>query len=290
MNDHQMEIVQSRDHDFPYAALEADLRKYAGGKTPWHWHDHFEVTIVCEGAMELRTRQGSFILEAGEGYFLNANVLHQSCALESAPASLIHSQLFTRDLVSSTGLIARRYVSSVENCVALELLRLNPGDARHTEIIRQIKAAFSAAEGDEPGYEIFVAAHLGQMWGGLFRLMQPEIQKNQGKPKEDTLRIKTMLSFIYENCSRNVTVAEIAASAGICERECFRCFADLLNITPMEYLNRHRIALACRALAETTMSIGSIAESCGFSNSGYFGKVFRKMMNCSPGAYRKNHT
>ena len=152
-----------------------------------------------------------------------------------------------------------------------------------------INAAFAAAEGDDPGYELFVCAHLTGAWGKLFRMAEPMIRVERGMPREDAVRAKQMLGFIHENYARPVTVNQIAASAGICERECFRCFADILDTTPMEYLNRHRIAIASRALAETTESIGQIAENCGFSNSSYFGKVFRRLMNCTPGQYRRDH-
>ena len=82
---------------------------------------------------------------------------------------------------------------------------------------------------------------------------------------------------------------QIAAAAGICERECFRCFSDIMNTTPMEYLNRHRIVTAARMLAEGGHSVGEIAEACGFSTSSYFGKVFRQKMGCTPSEYRREN-
>ena len=120
-------------------------------------------------------------------------------------------------------------------------------------------------------------------------MMRPELEKAGSKPREDTVRAKQMLRFIYDHYARNISVAEIAAAAGICERECFRCFSDILGTTPMEYLNRHRVANAARALAGTSSSVAQIAEECGFSNSSYFGKVFRRMLGCTPGQYRRNH-
>lgn len=290
VTDNMREIVQSREADFPYTAMEARLELYPGKSTYWHWHDHFEFGVVQSGVLELCTQQGSTRLYPGEGYFLNSKVLHLCRAAETEGHACIHAQLFARELLSGTGLVSRRYVASVENCVTLELLLLRPENPEHRQIMDEINAAFAAAEGDLPGYELFVCAHLTGAWGKLFRLMESAIRDERGVPREDAVRAKAMLSFIYENYSRPITVAEIAAAAGICERECFRCFSDILDTTPMEYLSRHRIGMACRALAETAESIGQIAENCGFSNSSYFGKVFRRLMHCSPGAYRKNHT
>ncbi|MBP3411292.1 MAG: helix-turn-helix transcriptional regulator [Clostridia bacterium] len=290
ITDKQREIVQSREQDFPYTAIEARLELYPGKSTSWHWHDHFEFGIVKSGALELFTQQGSVRIRPGQGYFLNSKVLHMNRAAQPEGCVCLHAQLFARELLSGTGLVSRRYVAPVENCVGLELVLLNEDDEASREIMAEINAAFDAAEGDEPGYELFVCAHLSAAWGRMFRMMEPAIREESGVSRENAVRAKQMLSFIHEKYQNPITVAEIAGAAGICERECFRCFSDILDATPMEYLNRHRIGMACRALVETSDSIGRIAEDCGFSNSSYFGKVFRAMMGMSPGSYRRAHT
>lgn len=287
MTARSQEIVQNRERDFPYTAMHADLQQYAGGGTPWHWHDHFEVAMVDRGRMELCTRQGSLMLEAGEGYFLNANVLHQCRMADSNVDACMHTQLFGRELISGSGLIARRYVSTVENCVELEVLRLDPRVEAHARILESLRSAFDEAAGDASGYEMFVCAHLCAAWGGIYRLAQSEIERSQGQPREDVLRAKAMLSFIYENYMRPLTVKQIAQAAGICERECFRCFAEILDTTPMLCLNRHRVGMACRALSESDASVGEIAEACGFASAGYFGKVFRRVTGLTPVEFRR---
>lgn len=290
MTERRQEIVQGKTWDFPYTAMEAELTRYAGGSTPWHWHDHFEIAVVHSGCMELCTRQGSILLKEGEGYFLNANVLHHCRVAEPGGNACMHAQLFTRDLLPGTGLVGRRYVATIENCVGLELLRLDPQDAAHRAILDDVNAAFAAAEGDADGCELFVCAHLTSAWGKIYGLMEERLRENKGVLREDAMRAKQMLSFIYENYKSPIAVKQIAAAAGICERECFRCFADILDTTPMLYLTRHRVATAARALAETNASIADIAESCGFSNAGYFGKVFRRHLGCTPGEYRKKNS
>lgn len=290
MAERQMEIVQSRELDFPYTAMEADLPKYADGGTPWHWHDHFEIGVVQRGCLELCTRQGSMFFHEGEGYFLNANVLHQCKTAEKGKQACAHTQLFTRQILSGAGLIGRRYISTLENCVALETVPLYPNLEKHAPILDAINQAFAAAEGDGVGYEIFVSAYLSAAWGGIFNLIHSEIEKAQGRPHEDVVRAKAMLSFIYENYMNPIDVAQIAAASGVCERECFRCFSEVLGTTPMNCLNRHRIDMASRMLTESGRSVAEVAEACGFSDSGYFGKVFHRVMGVSPSKYRRKNS
>ena len=96
-----------------------------------------------------------------------------------------------------------------------------------------------------------------------------------------------MLSFIHENYARPIRVRDVAAAAGVCERECFRCFTQSLDLTPTAYLTRHRVDAAARLLRESSMSAAEIAAACGFSDASYFGKVFRRAFGCTPAQYRR---
>ena len=82
---------------------------------------------------------------------------------------------------------------------------------------------------------------------------------------------------------------DIAASAGVSQRECLRCFRKNVGCTPFEYLNTYRIQQAAIQLIQTDRSILDIAVSCGFSTGSYFGKKFREVMHCTPREYRERH-
>lgn len=41
-------------------------------------------------------------------------------------------------------------------------------------------------------------------------------------------------------------------------------------------------------LANTTLSVGEIAEQCGYASTSHFIKLFRKLMGCAPMGYRKS--
>lgn len=289
LNDDLMEIVPGDEANFPYVAMCSRLELYPEHQTPWHWHEYFEAGLVFEGEIEFSTSNARVRLRAGEGYFVNANVLHQITVAESCAQGSLYAQLFGRDIISASGLLKRRYITTIENCVALETLHLKPENEAQKEILDALKSALSAADGEETGYELLISANLTKAWNGIFRMAEPMIRQNADVHCEDVVRAKVMLSYINENYGSEISVREIAASAGICERECFRCFNEVLKTTPMLSLNRRRISVASKALIESDALIGEIAESCGFSNSSYFGKVFRKIMDCTPAEYRRKN-
>ncbi len=86
---------------------------------------------------------------------------------------------------------------------------------------------------------------------------------------------------------------------------CAQYVADLLHITPSyfsrlfnercgcafpDYLSTLRIEKACELLLkDETMSIKTICETVGYSNSSYFIASFKKRYGITPGQYRKNN-
>jgi len=63
-------------------------------------------------------------------------------------------------------------------------------------------------------------------------------------------------------------------------------FRDTFQQTPIDYLNYYRIEQACLLLAETLLPITEVAYRCGFNDSAYFVKVFKKYKKLTPKKYR----
>ncbi len=54
-----------------------------------------------------------------------------------------------------------------------------------------------------------------------------------------------------------------------------------------EYINQQRTDMAKELLESSLLSVKEIAWACGYADSGYFTRVFRKRLQISPRAYRK---
>lgn len=286
IEDRMRENVQNQAADFPYVAMEANLGIYPGSCAQWHWHDHYELALVHRGRVVLSTERCNAKLVEGDGYFVNANTLHQIRVADGAPCGVMHTQLIDRSIIAGAGLVSRRFVAPVEDCPALDALILSSQNSAHLPLLDNLHAAFSAAEEDDEGHELEICARLSLAWRALYQLAKPSLRSNS-LPLESSRRVKAMLTFIHENYARPIRVGDIAAACGVCERECFRCFSRALDTTPMDYLARHRASIAARLLRESALSVTEIAAACGFADPGYFGKVFRKVFGTTPGDYRK---
>ena len=67
-----------------------------------------------------------------------------------------------------------------------------------------------------------------------------------------------------------------------------RCFKQVESLSPLGYLNRMRIERAKDLLQlEPSLSVGEIAQRCGFGDALYFSTAFRRAVGIAPLAYRK---
>jgi len=288
MTEGMREIGPSQDQEFPYSALEADLNLFAGRCSPWHWHSCFEFATVERSSIELQTPNFHAILREGDAYFVNANMLHLCKACDGGESVRLHVHQFERGILPHSSLIVRHYIAPIEDATALEAAILRFDRPADREIITALTHAFNAAETEPAGFEMAVCAHLLDAWQKLYHLVTPQLGARSDDAREDILRAKTMLRFIHTHYDQPITVEQIGSAAGICERECFRCFARIMDTSPKAYLTQYRIGVAARLLTESNLSITQIAYQCGFSNSSYFGKVFHQLLGCSPRAYRAN--
>lgn len=93
-------------------------------------------------------------------------------------------------------------------------------------------------------------------------------------------------NYIEEHCGQDLSVAQIAAAAGISASLLYRLFREE-GSSPVDYLCRMRLSRAKRLLAENKqMLISDVAALCGFANCAYFCKVFREREHMTPKAYR----
>ncbi|KSV57539.1 helix-turn-helix domain-containing protein [Acetivibrio ethanolgignens] len=122
---------------------------------------------------------------------------------------------------------------------------------------------------------------LSEIWLDLFELSRPVLeQKKEPDKANDTMKL--MMIYIHEHYAEKISISELATSAFLSERECFRIFHDCLHMTPMEYVKNYRLQIACKMLAKGQEKISFISHACRLGNSSFFGKIFREHRGVLP--------
>ncbi len=135
-----------------------------------------------------------------------------------------------------------------------------------------------------------VAAVLGK---GLFSveevLSQVETALSHSKRLggQASQTVRQAMAFIHENYAEPISRADLARHVSITERYLTHCFRQEMNITPMAYINRYRVKRAKMLLEKGNLNVTEVALAVGFSDGGYFSRVFREEVGLTPGAYQR---
>src|SRR5262245_499463 len=93
--------------------------------------------------------------------------------------------------------------------------------------------------------------------------------------------------WVHIRDGQDVSLASMAATAGLERRTFLRRFVSATGMTPIEYCRAVRIARARELLEFGNTPQKEIARSLGYKDVASFSRAFRKVMGVAPGTYRK---
>ena len=99
--------------------------------------------------------------------------------------------------------------------------------------------------------------------------------------------VRKAMAFIHENYAQPISRKDIAKHVSIAEDYLTFCFRQELGATPIKYLQRYRVNRAKGLLISNENSITEIARMVGFSDSGYFSRIFHREIGISPEEFRR---
>lgn len=284
LNRDRKELQPHGSADFPCAGYDSYHTEGPEDIIPWHWHREIEIIYIAEGRMEIKVPAKSFILNQGDMAAINSNVLHYASALGECR---LHSLVFSPQLIagSSDSVFAKKYMDPLLSCEAFSGLLIRAG---RENIQACFSAAFEALARDTKGFEFIVRENLSRICFYLYEQFAQELKPKAKAFNQNELRIRSMMNHIQKNYANPLSLAEIAASANISERECMRCFQKTIQVSPMQYLLKYRILQGAEMLRQNQgRSISEIAADCGFESPSHFTKLFRRFYNCTPREYRE---
>jgi AraC family transcriptional regulator len=103
-------------------------------------------------------------------------------------------------------------------------------------------------------------------------------------------RLKRAIDYVEARLDEPVSLADIAASAGLTRMHFAAQFRATTGLRPHEYLLRRRIERAQEMLAATGMSLVDVALSVGFQTQSHFTSVFKRYTGQPPHAWRESHS
>jgi len=141
-----------------------------------------------------------------------------------------------------------------------------------------------------------------QDYGALFtaqvaRCLVVYLRRNGTQPQTSVyLEYRTHLDsdvhraqdFILDHMTERLTLAGIAQAAHLSTRTLSRAFKAATGLTPVQYQQTVRLALAETLMSNPQLSIDAIAEKCGFEDGRHFRRLWKARYGSVPSVARSN--
>lgn len=289
---HYLDYNEKTNHgslDFPIAFYRVDER-HPRYHMPFHWHKEMELIRIRSGSLRLFLDSKEIFAEEGSLILIDEGVLHggepDHCVYDCVvfdPSLLSHTDACKHYL----RLISRHQVQLYNSFHALS------SEEAHSPARSVRRALFQAADRlcmavryPHAGSELLTLGALYEFFGLLF---EGEFYEPTGEIAEHVHRktdsLKPVLEYITANYASPVTLDTLSRLAGMSPKYFCRYFRAVIHRTPMDYLNYYRIERACYILGTEDLSVTETAYRCGFNDTSYFIKIFKKYTGTTPKHY-----
>ena len=272
------EQTQHRTGDFPMAYYPVDIH-HERYRMPMHWHREAEIIRVTRGRLTLYVDNQSLTLEAGDVALIGEGVLHGG-----EPEDCEYGCV-----VFDTGLLTRedackRAMKRVLGCsICLRRADLAADGA----LLGAVEGLYDSASSGIAGDELRVMAALYGFFGQLVH-RRGDARMDIAEPRlsQKAEQLKPALEYIETHYGQPITLDALARLTGLSPKYFCRFFRAIVHRSPIDYVNYYRIECASHFLTTTDMTVAEIAQHCGYNDSSFFIKQFRKYKGTTPRHYR----
>jgi AraC-like DNA-binding protein len=127
---------------------------------------------------------------------------------------------------------------------------------------------------------------------GLVLELLAEISRARAEPSctHPPRWLDRVLELLRDRFSENVSLDEVAATAGVSADHLTRTFRRYHGCTIGEYIRRLRIEYACQRLLSSQDCLIKLALDAGFYDQSHFTKAFKRHMGVTPATFRNQRS
>lgn len=272
------EQIQHRTGDYPLAWYPVDVH-HERYRMPMHWHRETELIRVRSGRLSLYIDDREVLAEPGDLALISEGVIHggepEDCVYECV--------VFDAALLLGLDACARRLKGVLNHSIFMKRDAID-GDRDMS------RAADTLFEHCREG----VAGNVLEITGGLYALFG-SLMRCRGRALLDTPssrfghkaeQLKPALEYIETHYGQNITLESLARLTGMSPKYFCRFFKTIVHRSPIDYVNYYRVECASHFLTSGDMTVAEIAQHCGYNDSSFFIKQFRKYKGTTPKRYR----
>ena len=240
----------------------------------FHWHNEWELLRMIKGELLLTLDEEQRLIKTGDIVLIPGETLHggepMACEYECLVFNLYG--LFGKTDAAKPllrpfyrmDLIPDRFFSNEDEKAAAVLDIFSGGKS-------------------SPCLSLEALAAIANLFSWLIKEGRYQSASNNSNW---SAKIKPVLEYIEAHYNEELSLDILAEVAGMNARYFCKVFYSLTHTTPMNYVSLYRIEQATFLLDSTDLPITRIATECGFWESSYFTKVFKKYKGTTPKQHR----
>lgn len=242
----------------------------------FHWHNEWELLRVIKGEFLITLNDKQWSIKEGEIVLISGETLHGG-----KPFNCVYECL----VFDLYGLFGKMDVLKplLRPFYNMEIMPEQFFSNNNTEVARVLDIF-----ADNNSYSCLALETVSAV-AGLFSWLIKEnrYRKTQNKSLL-TSSIKPVLEYIEVHYAEELSLEVLARVAKMNSKYFCKVFYSATKTSPMNYVNQYRIERASFLLDSTDLSITQVAADCGFWDSSYFTKVFKKYKGTTPKNFRKS--
>lgn len=231
-------------------------------------HVYWSVQLGVEGALQFQTEREKHLMRPGEMFILRPGVKYTMTV--AGPAA------------------CRRQWIAINNGPLMALL-INQGVLRNSRVIRLREP--------ERVFALYDRVHQLAMNGDERLLSRLSIcayelvleMADQAGREDVHSRFEHVVRRVVGDLTERQPIGELATYFGVSQQTLAKMFRRHLKCPPNQYLIQLRLEKARELLAYSTMPIRSVARECGYRDSSFFAREFRRYAGEAPRSYRNKN-
>lgn len=244
-----------------------------------HWHRETELLWMRQGALHLYIDNKLTEVHEGDLVVLGDGVLHGGEADDGVYECIV---LDPYALLMYT----EPCKAALKPVLGRTMFLKNQAIAAEPEFLGALQRLYAAVRGGGDGSVLRIVGALYEVFAGLAGHTDSVMPVDSSGAGEKAEQLKPALEYIENNYGSRISLETLARQSGLSPKYFCRCFRAITHRSPIDYLNHYRVECASFLLTTTDMSVAEIAQRCGYNDSSFFIKQFKRYKGATPHQYR----
>lgn len=249
-------------------------------KFNFHTHDATELVIVIESGGASHWVNGlSYNLQRGDILLLPPGVVHayENCSDMHIINVLYQAAQLPLPPLDSSELRMFRHFTAPRICwehPEKPQVHIREDEMMHIETLSEMLE--NEINSSNPGKNLCAF--------GMFITLLIKIIQMGGRTffDENLSAAARAVTFINLHFTEDISIEKLAKLCNLSRTGFFRHFHEMTGYSPLEYQRKKRLEMAYIMLLKTDLSIGEIAQKCGFCDSNHMTKLFSREYSMPP--------